>query len=491
MALNNGLVLSFSLETNAIVDDTGVHDGSTFNTTLVAGRNGNGLNYNGTNAYSTVPIDAAHRLTQEFTLMCDIYPTAVGQSSVSLIFGRINNTGGGTSYSISYRSTGVIRGRFASAASTWHDHNSTETLTLNAWNRVVVRYKNGETIRVRVNAAATESAVFNLAIHDHATESIALGAFPTGYTGASNRRFQGRLDNAMLWNRRLTDAEVDELVNDLLTYNDINPPNESNISGNLNIPAITSTAEVASAEPIFEITGATTIPLITSTAEIGNIAPVYAISGGISIPPITSTAEFTNVSPVYSRSGSPAIPVLTSTGIIESIAPTFEITGAVSIGLIQSIASVEVLEPSFSITGDFQIPQVTSTAVLETTIPVYAIEGVVAIGQITSEASLLSSGPVFSITGDALIPQLVTNGSLSNVAPIFSVTGDALIPQLTTNGVIENVVLGYTLSGDILIPQISANGSLVNVAPEFILNGEATTTSPAPVPSTPTGGASG
>lgn len=52
------------------------------------------------------------------------------------------------------------------------------------------------------------------------------GTTPSGgsvnvWGGANNRRFQGRLDNAMLWNRRLTDAEVTQLFSANPTYLDL------------------------------------------------------------------------------------------------------------------------------------------------------------------------------------------------------------------------------------------------------------------------------
>jgi len=219
----NGLMFSYSMESiDALVDDLGSNSGTNTNVTFETGRIGNGYGYNGTNAVSTVPHSSLLASpTTEVTLMADVYPTANGQSSISNILGKANNTSGVFLYQIGLTTSNTIRFRVATGTA-FSTFISTDTLTLNQWHRVICRFKSGELADIHINLNINTFTPVTRTMEDVALDMYIGAGHPNS---ATNRRFAGILDNVMGWNRALTLDEINKLLNESLTYLDfINRP---------------------------------------------------------------------------------------------------------------------------------------------------------------------------------------------------------------------------------------------------------------------------
>jgi len=215
----DGLMFAYSMETNAsLVDDVGTNNGTNTDTTLVVGRVGNGLQYNGTSSVSTANnTTSLSSPSTEVTLMADIYPTAVGQSATTVIVGKAVNTSGLQTYAIGFNGSRQIRFRVADVSATFHDVTTSGTLTLNTWNRVVCVYSSGILRRIHIGTSSETFANLTFTM-THNTLPLTVGS---GYdAAAANRRFTGTLDNVMGWNRALTESEINDLIGNLYTYQD-------------------------------------------------------------------------------------------------------------------------------------------------------------------------------------------------------------------------------------------------------------------------------
>jgi len=298
----DGLMFAYSMETNAsLVDDVGTNNGTNTDTTLVVGRVGNGLQYNGTSSVSTANnTTSLSSPSTEVTLMADIYPTAVGQSATTVIVGKAGNTSGLQTYAIGFNGSRQIRFRVADPSGTFHDVTTSGTLTLNTWNRVVCVYSSGTLRRVYIGTSSETFANLTFTM-THNTLPLTVGS---GYdAAATNRRFTGTLDNVMGWNRVLTESEINDLINNLYTFNDFT--GGEGVTTTTSAPTTTTTMGVSQyLRPVSDVSlgSWTTSPLFAKIDEVTPDDGDFIVS-----PQQTLTTFEVNLTP----SGNPVTPSVT------------------------------------------------------------------------------------------------------------------------------------------------------------------------------------
>ena len=212
-----GLVFSSAFENTTVwTDDLGLNDGIHTNTSTGTGANGDARVYDGATSFSTALYSSDFDITDSVTVMVDFYPTANGQSSTSNVIALFQATGGNHIYHIGHKSDNTIRGRIYT--STFNDLITTETIPLNEWSRIILRWQNGEPIRLVIDGGTEESGS-NLS-GTPPTPGLPLGVSMDPNWGATSdvRQITGRVDNTMIWTRKLTDVEVDQLFDGNPTY---------------------------------------------------------------------------------------------------------------------------------------------------------------------------------------------------------------------------------------------------------------------------------
>jgi hypothetical protein len=231
----NSLIASYSFEeTNSVMlDDLGTHNGTHTIAPVVTGANGNARFYNGYNAgsggFSEVPFHADFKPTSnEITLMVDFYPTAAGGGSTSNIVGLFETDQTGVQhYYLGHRSSNVIRGRIITDSAEPTDFNTTGVVILNQWNRVMLRWKAGETIKVTINGVTEVSPATKTGTWTAPEFPFIISMNPAN-PGANGRAITGRVDNIMLWGRQLSDTEVTQMNTTNPTYSELANPVPTN-----------------------------------------------------------------------------------------------------------------------------------------------------------------------------------------------------------------------------------------------------------------------
>ncbi|TDS20880.1 concanavalin A-like lectin/glucanase superfamily protein [Maribacter caenipelagi] len=224
----NGLISAYSLENNSnIIDEQGTNDGTAIGVSSVVGSIGNALNFTGLpTSMITIPESTSLNLNgTEFTIMVDIYPTSNGQSGVSVILQKGYETSGNNIYSVAYNSSNKVRFRtFTNGIQ--RDFVSTATAPLNTWSRVICTWKSGEPKTIKINTITnTDVAAYSGTQTVNTGRDLTIGSYDVS-PASNTRSFVGRMDNVMIWNKALTSAEQNTLVNDNLGYNDFSTTTE-------------------------------------------------------------------------------------------------------------------------------------------------------------------------------------------------------------------------------------------------------------------------
>ncbi|WP_321827239.1 LamG domain-containing protein [Maribacter dokdonensis] len=230
----NGLISAYSLENSAnIIDETGTNNGTATGVSSAVGSIDNALYFTGSpTSMITIPESTSLNLNgSEFTIMVDIYPTSSGQSGVSVILQKGYETSGNNIYSVAYNSSNKVRFRtFTNGVQ--RDFVSTATAPLNIWSRVICTWKSGEPKTIKINTITnTEVAAYSGTQTVNTGRDLTIGSYDVS-PASNTRSFDGRIDNVMIWNRALTSAEQNTLVNDNLGYNDFSTTPTEPSTGN-------------------------------------------------------------------------------------------------------------------------------------------------------------------------------------------------------------------------------------------------------------------
>jgi NADPH-dependent 7-cyano-7-deazaguanine reductase QueF-like protein len=183
----------------------GTHSGGpTVSTSVapVAFTNNRSLSFNGTTDGVKVP--AALDPGQNLTLAVWVYPTADGQSSRSHIMGRSRDAGCCLpTYGIRRASNNTID--FDTYVTTWNLLNSGDTVPNNQWTHIVV-WKSGATKRIYLNGDFVVEGTHSGTLQSSAATEFFGQLHST--QSPDNRRYQGLIDDARVYNRALDAAEI-------------------------------------------------------------------------------------------------------------------------------------------------------------------------------------------------------------------------------------------------------------------------------------------
>jgi GH18 family chitinase len=251
-AAPSGLVAAYSFNEgsgNAVTDYsgngfTGTISGATWTT---SGKFGNGLVFNGTNAKVTVSNATLLQLTTGMTLEAWVYPTTVGGGWRDVIM-----KGADDYYLVTNPSGAPATGSDALGSTL----SGPSALTANTWTHLAATY-DGTTLRLYMNGTQVVSR--------SQTGSMQTSTNPlqVGGDNAFGQYFAGRIDEVRIYNRALTQAEIQSDMNTLIGGT-TSPPSAPTLSSPSNTATGVSTTPTLSWNAS---SGATSYQLQVSTSS--------------------------------------------------------------------------------------------------------------------------------------------------------------------------------------------------------------------------------
>lgn len=138
------------------------------------------------------------------TLSAWVYPTAVGQSNGSRVISK-SDGGNGDNYLLGYGNADQAWMRIETDGDVQQNLNSSTTLPLNQWTHIVGTW-DGQNMRLYENGVeVSTSPQAKSGVLDADGTALTIG---THATTPTDRRFPGRIDDARVYNRALSRAEV-------------------------------------------------------------------------------------------------------------------------------------------------------------------------------------------------------------------------------------------------------------------------------------------
>jgi hypothetical protein len=160
-----------------------------------AGKYGNALSFNGSGAQVAVPDSPSLRLTSGMTLEAWVFPTTVSSAWRDVIYkGNDNYYLEATSWNGRPVGGGILGGSYV-------ESYGTAGLAANTWTHLAATY-DGTTMRLFVDGTQVSSGAASGAI---ATSN---GVLSIGGDPLYGQYFSGRIDNVRIYNRALTQAQI-------------------------------------------------------------------------------------------------------------------------------------------------------------------------------------------------------------------------------------------------------------------------------------------
>src|SRR5882762_10354968 len=196
-----GLVAAYAFSEGSgttVADISGNNNNGTISaaTWTTAGKFGNALVFNGTSARVTVPDAASLQLTTGMTLEAWVFPTATPTNWRAIVDKTVDGY---------YLMASTDQGDRPSAGGTWVGGNQNtygpSVVEVNTWTHLAATF-DGETVRLYVNGVqvASQAQTTPLASTD--------GTLQIGGDSYPNEFFAGRIDEVRIYNRALTQAEI-------------------------------------------------------------------------------------------------------------------------------------------------------------------------------------------------------------------------------------------------------------------------------------------
>src|SRR5205809_7484632 len=179
-------------------NNTGTLSGATWTT---AGRYGNALVFNGTNASVTVPNAASLGLAPGMTLEAWVYPTATPTGWRAVIDKNVDGY---------YLMASSDQGNRPAVGGTWTAGNQNtfgpSGLPANAWTHLAATF-DGATVRLYMNGVQVASRAQTTLL------TTSTGTLQIGANSYAGENFAGRIDEVRIYNRALTTAEIQTDMN--------------------------------------------------------------------------------------------------------------------------------------------------------------------------------------------------------------------------------------------------------------------------------------
>lgn len=217
----NGLKAYYPFNGNANDESGHGHDGVEYGPTLTADKESNpnsAYSFDGANDYILIgdPVPAALRIQNEITLSAWIYATQYPSNNLGLIVGSQCDACGAAGASIFLDGRTNSDGQpsppghihFQIGNGSWHQSNNNSQVPLNQWVHIVATRKANENAKIYFNGVAqpVTSVAWNGSV-SYAGAFFAIGR----QRDASNRFFNGQIDEVRVFNRSLSESEVQAL----------------------------------------------------------------------------------------------------------------------------------------------------------------------------------------------------------------------------------------------------------------------------------------
>jgi sugar lactone lactonase YvrE len=180
-------------------DSAGAHTGTVTSPSWVEGKYGKALSFNGTSSCVSVPNGVDLQLSGSFTLEAWMKPTTVNQGAP--IFFKEAESFYGYSLFFGAFEAGYVSGYVADKPSQYIEVEAPEKLTANVWNHVAMS-SDGTTLRLYLNGKQVDTAPAKAAMESK-------GPLLIGCAKNFSEYFKGQIDNARIYNRALSGAEIE------------------------------------------------------------------------------------------------------------------------------------------------------------------------------------------------------------------------------------------------------------------------------------------
>jgi len=193
-----------SISGNILHDEANNNDGSMYNNpSVVGGKIGDALYFDGVNDYVSVPDDSSLDITQAITLSAWFKPSTV--NGVHTILGKNNENPWNTNSYTLFQSNKWIYCKMDDSSGKILQPNS-GLLNKDQWVHIVCVFDGASTAKLYVNGVLTKTAV-NTNFGDIRTSNK---NFILGQKG-TNFLLNGALDEVRIYNKSLSDSEVKDL----------------------------------------------------------------------------------------------------------------------------------------------------------------------------------------------------------------------------------------------------------------------------------------
>ncbi len=332
--LLDGLVAFYEMNTNlsgALKDSHGENHGTSTQITHVNGFNDKGNKYDGASSISSVPNSNSLNLTTEFTLMADIFREGNGQGSSSIIIGKTFSSAWPENQTYSMAITKDNKIKIRTNTTGLNDWVSTKIVPTGKWVRVIATYKSGEGYSLYFDTVYPEKSSQISGSIAKSDLELTIGSATLINNAAYARRFEGILDNVGIWNRQLSQAEIEDLITTKITYPDFGGAQGANVA-----PSVSITSPSANAQ----FTQGDNISITANAADTdGTIAKVEFYNGNnllgtdTTAPysfawPNLSVGSFTLTAKATDNEGTVTVSDPVSINIVEkaNVAPSVSIT---------------------------------------------------------------------------------------------------------------------------------------------------------------------
>lgn len=226
--INTGLVSAWTFEDGKAIDETGRNNGTVHGATLVAGKNGNCLKFNGISDYVEIPDAASLQLPEGLTVAAWINYTVGGNHAGICSKHKMIGWGANFSWRIATTSdTGITWGRCKEGV---EGYFATDAVLPgpNQWIHVALTYMapgaattarafvNGKDITDITGQVDNIKLVAPFLVFEKIPVEIGVGRGVDGVAG-KDTFFSGMIDDVAIYNRGLKASEITELMNASLT----------------------------------------------------------------------------------------------------------------------------------------------------------------------------------------------------------------------------------------------------------------------------------
>jgi hypothetical protein len=175
----------------------------------VQGRMSNALQFDGSSSRVTVPGSPTINNLSAFTYAAWIYPTGAGGGGYGRIFAKESSTGFDDFY---FLGNTAIEADINNTVGTQFAARAAATLAWNAWSHVAVTYNDSGDRKLHLYLNGSEVAYSQQAVTSGTLRTTS-NTLMTGNRIAGDRAFQGKIDDARVYNRALSTSEVAALFN--------------------------------------------------------------------------------------------------------------------------------------------------------------------------------------------------------------------------------------------------------------------------------------